>query len=267
MSVQQFVKGALVAIAVQASSQVWAAELTIVGTGDGIVVLNAIGVEFSRHQAGVTINVPSSIGSGGAIKAVGNGEHVLGRVARGIKEKEKHYGLDYRAFAKVPVAFFVHPGVAVSNLTGKQVLDIYSGKITNWKDVGGSDEKIRVVRREDDDSSLAALQETFPGFSGITLTDKSKTTYSTPETFEIVERKEGTIGFGPNDVAKDANVKILKIDGLVPSDAGYPSATTLGFVYKAENNSSVVRQFIDFATSSAVHKTIRDAGAVPVHAP
>lgn len=264
MSMRQLVKGLLFVIATLSASMLSAAELTIVGTGDGVEVLKAIGDEFAKRHPGHAINIPSSIGSGGAIKAVGNGEQVIGRVARGIKEKEKHYGLDYRAFAKVPVVFFVHPDVDVSNLTAQQVLDIYSGKLTNWNELGGDDEKIRVVRREDDDSSLSALRETFPGFGDITLTDKSKTTFSTPETFEVIERTPGTIGFGPNDVAKDANVKILKIDGRAPTDAGYPSAAIIGLVFKAGSSDVAVGQFVDFATSSAVRDVIRKTGALPV---
>ena len=68
----------------------------------------------------------------------------------------------------------------------QQILDIYSGKITNWKEVGGDDARLRVVTREEGDSSRGILVEFFPGFKDITVTSKAKTTFSDPETQETV---------------------------------------------------------------------------------
>jgi phosphate transport system substrate-binding protein len=85
-----------------------AEEITIVGTGSGTAILKAIGEAFSQENPGITITVPKSIGSGGGIKAIGRDEYLLGRVARGIKEKEKPYGLTYVSYAKMPIVFFVN---------------------------------------------------------------------------------------------------------------------------------------------------------------
>ncbi|MCB1849411.1 MAG: substrate-binding domain-containing protein [Gammaproteobacteria bacterium] len=240
-----------------------AEEIEIVGTGDGVTVLDALGSAFCAKHPGNEVKVPKSIGSGGGIKAVGKDEQKIGRVARGIKEKEKHFGLSYAPFAKVPVVFFTHREVGVQNITGQQALDIYSGKISNWSAVGGPDLTIRVVRREDGDSSLSVLRETFPGFKELELTEKSKTVYSTPESIQLVESKSGAVGFGPYDVARSADVTVLKVDGMDPTDTTYPSATTLGLVYKEQNKTGVLGDFISFATSSDAHATIAATGGVP----
>ncbi len=260
MNVKQGLVAGLLALVALVPITASAETLTIVGTGDGVVVLNAIGEAYSRTQSGVTVTVPESIGSGGAIKAVGNDEQVLGRVARGIKDKEMHHGLTYVPYAKVPVVFFVNSGVDVDAVTSEQILGIYRGDIKNWSDVGGAPGKLRVVRREDGDSSLSRLQKSFPGFSDIAMTERAKTVFSTPETIDLVEKKAGTIGFGPFDVAKHAHVKVLKVDGMAPTDAAYPSVTTLGLVFKESNNTGSVKQFIDYATSPAVADVIRQAG-------
>src|SRR3990172_465422 len=89
--------------------------------------------------------------------------------------------------AKMPIVVMTHKSVGIKNLSPKQVCDIYSGKITNWKEVGGKDGVIKVVRREDGDSSLDVLLKSLPGFKAITITSKSKTTLSDPETIELVE--------------------------------------------------------------------------------
>jgi len=236
-----------------------AEDLTVVGTGDGVSALKGIADAFTA-TAGVKVVIPESIGSGGGIKAVGADEAKIARVARKLKEKEAAQGLVYTPYAKMPVVFFVHSGVAVDNLTTQQVNDIYAGKITEWKAAGGGDQKIRVVRREDGDSSLEALKESFPGFKDLVITEQSKTALKTAEMVEIIKEKADTIGFGPADVATANNLKILKIDGKTPSDTGYPCFTTVAFVYKEVNNKDDIKKFVEFATSPAAQEFITKVG-------
>lgn len=238
-------------------------KIDIVGTGDGMNVLRSLGSAFSETEPSVSIGVPDSIGSGGGIKAVGKDKFKLGRVARPIKDKEKHFGLEYKPFAKVPVVFYVNKSVGVMGLSAEQVVGIYGGEITNWKQVGGKDAPIRVVRREDGDSSLAVLIKTFPGFEGLVMTKRAKTAVSTQESFEAVEGKADTIGFGPYSGAISAEVNILSIDGVAPTDAAYPSATTLALIYKPDARTGGVAKFLDFTQSSAGRMAIEQADAVP----
>lgn len=241
-----------------------AEEITIVGTGSGTAILKAIGEAFSQQNPGITITVPKSIGSGGGIKAIGRDEYLLGRVARGIKEKEKPYGLTYVSYAKMPIVFFVNKGVNIKNLSTQQVLDIYSGKITNWKDVGGNDARIRVVTREEDDSSLGVLLELFPGFKDITITSKAKTTFSDPETEETVLKTTNVIAYGSYPNVKIIDVHALNIEGKSAADSDYPYVGTLGLIYKEENYTGNIKKFVEFATSEAAHEAITEAGGIPV---
>ena len=239
-------------------------EITVVGTGSGAAILQEIGKAYTQSHPGVTISVPKSIGSGGGIKAVGTDKNLIGRVARGIKDKEKPYGLTYVPYAKDPIVFMIHKNVEVTNLSVQQVCDIYSGAITNWKEVGGPDARIRVIRREDGDSSIGVLLKTLPGFKDITITAKSKTALSDPETTSLVEKKAGTIAFGTYGNAKAADVSIIKINGISPDDAAYPYVGTLAFVFKEKNKAGAIADFVAFATSAASHGAIRAAGGSPL---
>jgi phosphate transport system substrate-binding protein len=240
-----------------------AEELTIVGTGSGTAILKAIGAAFTLQHPGVTITVPKSIGSGGGIKAVGRDEYLLGRVAREINENEKDYGLSLVPVAKIPIVFFVNKSVTVGNLSVQQVLDIYSGKITNWKDVGGNDARIRVITREEGDSSLSVLEESFPGFKDITITSKSKMTFSDPETEAAVEEYVGAIAFGTYANAKNTNAKILTVDRKSATDSDYPYVGMLGLIFKEENYTGNIKMFVEFATSETAHEAIRESGGTP----
>jgi len=237
--------------------------IDIVGTGDGVIILKSIAKAFEQKIPGDSFNVPESIGSSGGIKAVGNDKNQIGRVARKIKDKEKPFGLTYFPIAKFPVVFFVNKSVTVTNATSQQINDIYSGKITNWNALGGGDGKIRVVRREDGDSSLKNLIKNFPGFKDVTITKHSKTATMTQENFDIVSSKTGTIGFGPYADALRANVSILMIDNKNPTDSDYPNFSVLALIFKEDNRKGIVNAILDFAVSKEGKKAIEDANAVP----
>ncbi len=239
--------------------------LTIPGTGDGTAVLRAIAAAYSMQNRGTQIELPQSIGSGGGIKAAGKGETLLARVARDIKPKEQKYGLSYQPYAKVPAVFFTTRDIPVEYLSTQQICDIYSGKIKNWKQVGGPDTKIRVIRRENGDSTLSVLIKSFPGFDKLKITDHAETTFSTPETFSLMNKYENAIGFGPYDIAKNSEVRIIKVDGRDPTFSGYPSVTTLGFVYQEKNLTPAAQTFIEFATSSTANLPIIVSGGIPIN--
>jgi len=240
-----------------------AEEITIVGTGSGTAILKAVGEAFQKTTPGVTIVVPESIGSGGGIKAVGKDEYMLGRVARDIKENEQEYGLTMVPLAKIPIVFFVNTSVTVKELSIQQVLDIYSGKITNWSEVGGHDARIRVITREEGDSSLEVLDSFFPGFKDITITPKSKMTFSDPETEEALEEYEGAIAYGTYANAMNTDAHILTIEGKSATDADYPYVGMLGLIFKQKNLTGNIKAFVDFASSEAAHEAIASEGGAP----
>ncbi len=105
MKIFSMIGGALVLIFLYVP--VGAEELVIVGTGSGPPILKAIGEAFNQENPDIKIVVPRSIGSGGGIKEVGNDDYLLGRVARKIKDSEKHFGLSYTPVARVPIVFML----------------------------------------------------------------------------------------------------------------------------------------------------------------
>ncbi len=241
-----------------------AEEINVVGTGAGMSLLDALGKAFSKNNPNVIVNVPKSIGTGGGMKAVGTDKAVIGRVSRGIKDNEKEYQLTYLPFAKLPVVFLTHKGVGIKSLSPQQVCSIYDGKVANWKLVGGRDSDIRVVRREEGDSSLEVLVKSFPGFKDVTITPKSKMSLSDQETIEAVQGREGTIAFGTYDNMKNVEVITLTIDGKAPSDAAYPYYGTLAVIFKEKNKTGNIAKFVDFVTSKAGREIIKEAGGLPL---
>jgi phosphate transport system substrate-binding protein len=238
--------------------------LPVVGTGDGIDLMRAIGHAYSVDDKNPEIQVPPSIGSGGGIGAVGSGSAVVGRVARTLKPEERAQGLVYVPIARIPTVVFINKSIKISNLTSDQIVAIYNGTIRNWREVGGVDMKIRIVRREDGDSSLDALRKTMTGWKDLKMTDRTKTAVSTQEAIETVRDIPGTIGFGPFSSQLGASVTVLAIDGNLPSDQTYPSAVELGLIYKNDTVTADVKNFITFVKGKKSSDLISAFGAHPV---
>jgi phosphate transport system substrate-binding protein len=253
---------ALALLAIPATADV--VDLQIVGTGDGIDLLRALGNDFMEQSKTIHVEVPPSIGSGGGIAAVGAGKSVLGRVARKLTNSEVASGIVYKPIAKLPSAFYVHPGVGVKALTSDQLRDIYAGRITDWSEVGGAHVRIRVVRREDSDSTLTVLRQLMPGWKDLAITEKSKTATTTQEAIETVREVAGAIGFGPYSPNLEPDVSVLKINGLHPLDPTYPSSVELALIYNNATVTPAARAFIDYANSAKARAVIARLGSVPV---
>src|SRR2546421_7271389 len=246
------------------SANAEAGDLSVVGTGDGIDLLRALGAAYTADHPDTNVIVPPSIGSGGGIAAVSSNKEVLARAARPLSDSEKEAGLVATPVFRLPSAFFVHRSAGVSSLSSAQLTDIYRGKITNWRDVGGQDMRIKVVRREDQDSTLLVLRQSMPGWKDLTITEKSKLAVTTQECLDTVKEVPGAIGFGPFTKALEMELTVLKIDGHYPTDRSYPSAVTLSFVHKESTVTPDAKGFIGYVKASKAKTVLTSMGGVPI---
>jgi phosphate transport system substrate-binding protein len=238
-------------------------ELSVVGTGDGIELLRALGAAYSADNPQTAILVPPSIGSGGGLAAVGGDKEVLARVARPLTDSERALGLIATPMFRLPSAFFVHRGANVANLTAQQLADIYAGKVVNWSEVGGANLRIKVVRREEADSTLTVLRQSMPGWKDLTITEKSKTAVTTQDCIDTAKDVEGAIGFGPYTKALEMELVVLSIDGRFPTDRDYPSAVTVSLVHKQATVTPAAAQFIAYVKTAKAKTLLSSMGGVP----
>jgi phosphate transport system substrate-binding protein len=240
-------------------------ELSIVGTDDGMDVLRALGRAFMAENQSIQVYVPPSIESSGGISAVANDKAVLGRVARVLTDSEVRAGIQYKPIAKLPSAFYVNPDTRVTSLTSDQLADVYAGRVTNWKQVGGADLRIRVVRREEQDSTLKVLRMTMPRWKDLDITDRSKTAVTTEDAINTVHEVSGTIGFGPLTKTLKEKTVVLKIDGRYPTDDEYPSDVTLALIYKNSTITPAARSFLAFLGTEKASAILKEYGTVPIN--
>jgi phosphate transport system substrate-binding protein len=241
-----------------------AGELPVVGTGDGIELLKVLGAAYSADHPQTTVLVPPSIHSSGGIAAVGSEKEVLGRIARSLKDSERASGIISVPVFRLPAAIYIHPSAGVSNLTANQLAAIYAGNVTNWRDVGGADLRIKVVRREEVDSTLNVLRDTMPGWKNLVITEKSKTATTTQDAVDTVTSVPGAIGFGPYTKELERSLVVLRIDQKFPTDHDYPSAVTLSLIYKNNTVTPEAKSFVDFFKTAKAKTLLTSLGGVPV---
>jgi phosphate transport system substrate-binding protein len=244
-------------------------KIIVSGTGDNQELMRALANALTQKLGGkCRIEVPDAVGSSASIKALIKGEIDIARVARPLKKEEQELGLGYKLFAKTAVAFVVNPSITdVNNITTEQIVGIYSGKITDWNDIGAKAGKIYPLTREPGDSSLRVFSETFPEFTNIP-NPVGKVMFLTPEAITTLLEHKNTIGFAPYSAIVGTNLKVLKVNGVAPSNeemlsGEYKYVIHLGIAYKGQPK-GLAKEFIDFLYSEDAKTIIKKMGAVPV---
>ena len=228
-------------------------------------VIGALSESYMAANKDVTVNY-NPTGSGSGITAVQEGRCDIGLSSRALKDDEKSAGLVGTTIALDGIAIIVHPENPVSDLSVQQIADIYTGKITNWKDLGGEDAEIVLIGRE-------AGSGTRDGFESVTGT-KDACQYrqeltSTGDVITTVSQNPAAIGYASLAALKD-NVKAVSVDGVSPSeqtvkDGSYAVQRPFVLVTKDGTKlSDAAQKFFDFAVSGDAAKLIAAAGAVPV---
>ena len=228
-------------------------------------VIGALGESFMEANSGTTFTY-NPTGSGSGIQAVSEGRCDIGLSSRALKDDEKASGLKETTLALDGIAIIVNPQNPVKDLTLEQIAKIYTGEITNWKDVGGNDAEIVLIGRE-------AGSGTRDGFESITDT-KDACQYrqeltSTGDVITTVSQNPNAIGYASLAAIKDS-VKALTVNGVAPTEATVKGGTYLvqrPFVLVTKEGvalSETAQKFFDFATSADAASIISAAGAVPV---
>ncbi len=245
--------------------------MEIPGTGANEFLLKKLAEAYNRENPGDAVLIPPSVGSSGGIRLVGEGEKILGRVARPLKKEENKYGLSYLVFAKDPVVFAVSSRVEVNDLTVQQLVDIYSGKIENWQQVGGQDYPVRLLIREPEDSSLLIIKKHLPPFRDLHFSDKAKCLYHDNEMIEMLKKYSTVIGWLTSSslVAIGPVVNSIAIGGVEPSvenvvSGRYGLVGDYALVFKEKRLDALAKKFIDFIFSKTGAQLLKEAGVIPV---
>ena len=230
-------------------------------------VIGTLSEAFMGDNSGVTITYDAT-GSGTGIESAKNKSCDVGLSSRALKDSET--GLKSITVALDGIAIIVNADSGVSNLSLQQISDIFTGKITNWSEIGGSDLEISCIGRESGSG-------TRDGFESITGTKDSckldQELTSTGAVITAVSSSKNAIGYASlSSVEGKTGVKAVTVDGVACSEAtvldgSYKIQRPFNFIVSEDAQLSPAAQaFIEFATSKDAAALIREAGAVPTTA-
>ena len=229
-------------------------------------VIGALGEAFMEANPDTTFTY-NPTGSGSGIQAVQEGRCDIGLSSRALKDAEKEAGLTETVLAYDGIAMIVNPANPVEDLSLEQIADIYTGKITNWSEVGGNDSQIVLIGREAGSGTRGGFEEIVGVVDACQYRQELS---STGDVITTVAQNPDAIGYAYLAAVKDT-VKALKVAGVTPTEATVKDGTYTiqrPFVLATktgEKLNDVAQAFFDYATSADASEIITAAGAVPAN--
>lgn len=239
-------------------------KLTLNGSTSMTKVCQALGEAFQAKYPGVTVE-KSGTGSGDAAKAVSAGTALIGDLSRDLKSEEKPEDFEIVHIAIDGIAIAVNKSNPVNKLTSDQIAKIFTGEVTNWKQIGGKDQKITVLGRE-------AASGTRDGFESIfKVSKKCKYAAELSSTGEVVTKvgsDQGAIGYVSLDSVNDS-VTAVDIDGVKATEENiinktYKAQRPFIEIYKKGSDSDLIKAWFAFVKSDEGQAVVKKAGLVTV---
>ena len=239
-------------------------KLTLTGSSTVAPLAAEIGKRFETKHAGLHVDVQTG-GSSRGISDAQSGLADIGDVSRDLKPEEKAAGLVATPIALDGICVILHKDNPVKALTNEQVIAIYTGKITDWKDVGGKKGPITVINKDEGRSTL----ELFTKYFGLETKDikASAVIGDNEQGIKTVAGNPGSIGYvsigtAEFDQKNGTAIKLLPMKGVMPSvdnvkNGSFPLSRPLNLVTKGEPT-GLAKEFIEYAKSADVQDLVKD---------
>lgn len=227
---------------------------------------NALSETFMEDYPNVTVTV-EFVGSGAGIEAVNNQTADIGNSSRNLKEEEKAKGAVENIVAIDGIAVCVDSANGVSGLSKEQLIDIYSGAITNWDQVGGEAIPIVVVGREAGSGTRGAFEELLELEGACVYANELD---STGAVMAKVAATSGAIGYVSLDALNDS-VNVLALDGVEPTVENIKAGNyflSRPFIMATKGaiseQSELVQQWFTFVLGDQGQEVASDVGLITV---
>ena len=250
--------------------------ITVKGSDTMVILGQRFAEEYMKANPGVVVQVNGG-GSGTGIAALINGTVDLAQSSRPMKPKERADAEKNRGsqLVETPVALdalavFVHANNPVKELSLEQIAAIYSGKTTNWNEIGGPNAPIVIYGRENNSGTYEYFREHV--LQNADFGARVQTLSGTAAVINAVGRDVNGIGYGGIAYSKDVQTVAVKKDAASPAvapteehvaDNSYPISRQLYF-YSFANARPELQQFIEWAASPAGQSVVENVGYYPL---
>ncbi|WP_236908549.1 phosphate ABC transporter substrate-binding protein [Clostridium sp. Cult3] len=246
--------------------------INIVGSTSVTPVAESLGQEFSKLYKGVNIDI-QGVGSTAGIKAAIDGTADIGMSSRNLKDEEKATGVKEYTIAYDGIVIAVHPNNPVEDLDMETIQKIFSGELTNWKELGGDDQEILVISREEGSGTRGAFEEILElqekDGSGNTLSIVKKDALIADGNGAVkanIVSKENSIGYVSLSYL-DEMVKGIKVEGVEATvdtiQKGEYKISRPFYMLTMDEETDLIKAFIDFTLSDEGQKIVGE-NQVPI---
>jgi len=245
-------------------------ELVVTGSSTVLPIAQQAAEQFNKDHDDITVQV-SGGGSGHGIASLAKGEADIGMASREAKQSEidDYSDIDFydNQVAKDGVGVIISKDIyseGVVGLTTDEVADIYNGKITNWKEVGGPDKEIFVVERQEG----SGTRDTFMDALGLDSTNADSAQQENSDVKSSVKTADNAIGYvGLGYI--DSSTPGIRLDGVSPSEdnvksGDYPISRAL-HMYTDGEPEGAAKEFLDYILSSEGQQIVAEEGFIPVN--
>lgn len=255
------------------ASQGLAAETILVDGSNGVIPLVAALAEaYHERQSGVTVEMGKGLGTTARLQALAAGKIDIALASHGLDFEEiARQGMAVQEIAKVAVVFGVNASVPVTGLTGRQVCDVYAGRITNWKELGGPDLAIAPHARPDTEVDTEVARAKIGCLKDLKMAGHVRMMPETGDMTRELAAPPGAIGMTTMTVVEQSRERIrpLSFNGIAPHAENVKSQryalTRDSFLVTKATLTPAVAGFLDFVRSPAGAEVIAANGAVPVN--
>ena len=238
--------------------------LTLAGSTTIQPLISPLADDFVNLHPNINMDIAGG-GTAVGISAVHNGTSDIGMASRTLTTEESK-GINQFQIAFDVLAIVVHPDNPVKTLTLAQIQDIYFGRVTNWKDLGGLDQPIVPVQREISSGSRGAFDEMVLNKQTATASN-IETAVTAGDAAARISSEEGAIGYlGFGNLEK--SIKVVAVNGVIPTqvtakDGSYSLVRPL-ILMTGPLTQPLAQVFIDYVLSPVGQKAVNDLGWIPV---
>jgi len=244
--------------------------LTISGSASALPIVEDLAAAYEDENPQAKIHFLPSVHSSGGVFGVLDGTLDIGVVSRNLNQDEETNPVYRYPFARDMLVFATHPDAKVRDVSTQDIIEIYSGRVTNWKELGGIDQDIVVLDRPAHTSAKQVLHRTLFSES-FHVTPKALVLERPDQVGESLLSIPGSIGYTAySDLfSRIRHIPMLSLDGVMPVLENSPYVKnrfyrTYTFVFKSPPE-GLSKRFIDFVYSPSGQKIILAKGLNPEH--
>jgi phosphate transport system substrate-binding protein len=246
-------------------------KIVIDGSTGVMPLVAALATAYRERHPAAVVELGKGLGTKARLQALEDGKINIALASHGLVPEElNRRGLAVHEIAKVAVVFGVNAGVPVTNLSEAQICEIYAGRVTNWKALGGPDIAIATRTRPDSEVDAEVVRESLACLRELKMPASVQVMPRSSDMAKELTATAGAIGMTTTTVVEQSGgrIKALSLNGVSPSAENVERRiyvlTRDSFLVTKATPSSAVSQFIEFVRSPAGRAVIGANGAVPV---